>query len=70
MVIERTVLRSLLPNAIAGDPCIAKLSSPGYDVAVLYEGAFHAGNAPQGSQAESVTNGFFPSRITETYWNL
>lgn len=71
MVIDRTVLRSLLPNAIVGDPCIVKLTPAGYDVSTLHDGQFSAGNEPKPNQAESVAAGqFHPSRITEAFWNL
>ena len=70
LVLQATVARAMKSDVRLGDPLIAELEATGYGVAALHGGAF-AGAGPDGSQEQSVAAGeFFPSRVTEIFWNL
>ena len=56
----------LKPNIIVGDPVIVELTSSGYAIAALHDGQF-AGAGPVNQEQDA---GYFPSRITDEFWNL
>ena len=62
------VALELKPNIRKGDPVVVELESSGHSIAALHDGQF-AGAGPV-NQEQSVDNGgYFPSRITDAYWN-
>jgi hypothetical protein len=60
---------AMKPTIRKGDPVVVELSSNAYTIVALHDGQF-AGAGPT-NQDRSVDAGqYFPSRITDQFWNL
>jgi hypothetical protein len=62
------VALAMKPTIAKGDPVVVELSSNAYTIAALHDGQF-AGGGPI-NQAQAADAGqYFPSRITDEFWN-